>query len=121
MGDTIAMIFLIIVSAVCIIGGILLKSNADGSINETIGYRTARSVKNAETQRFANEYSGKLLIKCGVVSAVLSVLLEVFLLHFNVSGGWLISCLAEIALVLTVTAIVIVSTEKQLKNKFEEK
>lgn len=114
MGDTISIIFLIVMSAVYIIGGIVLQKAAEKDINETFGYRTERSVKNKETWKFANEYSGKLLIKCGIVSAVLALVLAV------IRCNWLVCCVAEAAILAAVVAIVIIFTEKQLKMREKE-
>ncbi len=88
-------------------------------INELIGYRTALSMKNADTWHFANTYCGRLWFKTGIISAVPVAVLH---LPFYYSSDDVIGIAAIV--ICTVMCGVMVATicitEKALHNNFTD-
>ena len=95
------------------VGYIMLKFPPK-NINYLYGYRTKRSMKTKEIQDFVQVYSSKLMIYCGLGLVTISV----FGLLFNVNEekGVLISTV----LIFITVAILIIKTEKKIKQKFKK-
>ncbi len=60
--------------------GWLLKKKAPKTVNWLFGYRTARSMKNDETWKFAQEKVGRLWLNWGLILLFFSLALLLFLL-----------------------------------------
>ena len=52
-------------------GYLFIKSPPD-VINSVIGYRTSMSSKNMDTWTFAHKYSGKVWLRSGIITAIIS-------------------------------------------------
>ena len=50
----------LIIPIVMLIGGRMMWKHCPKHINGIVGYRTARSMKNMDTWKFAHDYCGKL-------------------------------------------------------------
>ena len=62
----------------CMIGfGIFMHKNPPRKINGLFGYRTAMSMKNTDTWKFAHEYAGRLWWKIGLIITVPSVIAHI--------------------------------------------
>lgn len=88
-------------------------------INGLIGYRTAGSMKNMDTWRFANEYAGKLWWRIGWIMIVPTVL---SLVPFYGGESKVISNvgLVVLAVQITVLLVSIIPVEKALKKAFHD-
>lgn len=64
----------LLVPATMLLFGWMFRRGTPHQVNSLIGYRTARSMKNADTWRFAHSYCGRLWVRCGVVLLPLTVL-----------------------------------------------
>ena len=53
-----------------IVGGLLMYKKPPKDINCAVGYRTARSMKNKDTWKFAHDYCGRLWLKLGIILSV---------------------------------------------------
>ena len=105
-----------------IMAGIVLIRNADMEINNTFGYRTPRSTKNQETWRFANIYSGKIFIIGGSIGLAMIIAAAVIMKSMGMTKFiWLVGVILELVIVFTVIPINMVSTEKQLIKRFDDK
>lgn len=90
----------------CMIGfGILMLKKPPKKINGFFGYRTALSMKNTDTWRFAHEYAGRLWWKVGLIMAVPSLLSHI---PFYNSGEDAVGVLGLV--VMTLQCIVLVAT-----------
>ncbi|MCI8490294.1 MAG: SdpI family protein [Lachnospiraceae bacterium] len=72
----------LLIPIVMIAAGYLMWKHSPEKINRMVGYRTARSMKNADTWKFANEYCGRLWWKIGWM-----MLIPSFLIHIPFRSG----------------------------------
>ena len=111
---------LIIIPVVAIITGYIMKTRPPKEINNTVGYRTRRSKASQEAWDFANVYCGKNTFIYGIVSLPVSIVFYA-LLTVSVHWGELLAMLVVILVqTVTMTIVMIVSTEMKLKEKFGE-
>lgn len=101
------------VGAISIVTGFILLKYPPKNINFLYGYRTKNSMKSKEIWDFAQTYSAKLMIKGGFFFIVLGIISQFFGLSqsTNISigmGTLLLGCV-----------LLIVMTEKKIKQKFE--
>ncbi|MCI8605762.1 MAG: SdpI family protein [Hungatella sp.] len=99
--------------------GRMMYRHPPKSINGLVGYRTARSMKNPDTWKFAQDYCGRLWWKIGWRMAVPSVLIHLPLYGrsedlVGVVGG--ILCMVQYAVLIGC----IFPTERALKRNFTE-
>ena len=99
--------------------GVLFMKNPPKSINSLYGYRTKRSMRSQDAWNFAHRYFGKLWLVCGLVSIPLSLLPILFVvgkseLVINKTG------LIVIGLQVLLLLATIISTERVLKDNFDE-
>lgn len=59
--------------------GVIFIKRPPSTINGLYGYRTRMSSLNEETWRFAHDYSGKIWVRSGVITLLLSLPLIAFL------------------------------------------
>lgn len=118
----VSMAFAVLTSTVFIVAGIMLIRHADMEINNTFGYRTPRSTKNQEIWRFANIYSGKIFIIGGAIGLVLIIAAALIMKSTGVTKlVWLVGVILELVIVFTAIPINMVSAEKQLIKRFDDK
>ncbi|BAH07312.1 SdpI family protein [Clostridium kluyveri] len=110
-----AIVNLIFLSLVIIGGGFLCKSIANVNPHNGIGYRTKLSKKNADTWKEANIYGGNVLIICGAVYFVLT-LISVVVFYDNFNG--LIAVVLSIGIVPVILIGVFIS-EIHLRSIFD--
>ncbi len=107
------------VPVIMILCGRMMWKNPPKNINSMIGYRTARSMKNIDTWKFAHEHSGKLWWKIGWILFILSALV-----HIPIYGatdeviGKVGGILVSVQVVLLIGSIF--PTERALKNTFTD-
>lgn len=109
----------LLVPIVIIIGGLIMWKYPPRNINNLIGYRTYRSMKNMDTWIFAHKYCGKLWWKIGWITLFLSLVIS--MLFYGDSGN----TIAIVSLILmTIQFIIlmcsIISTERALKKTFTD-
>ena len=66
----------LIIPVVMLFGGYMMKTCPPRSISHWVGFRTALSMKNADTWAFAHACCGRVWWKAGWISLVLSVLVQ---------------------------------------------
>lgn len=106
-------------SLIMIAGGRFMWKHCPSSINSLVGYRTARSMQNTDTWRFANENCGKRWWKLGWLMLVPTALIQIpFYGKSDESIGLmgLVICIAECAVMIAS----IFPTEKALKRTFTD-
>ena len=74
-------VFMVLIPLVLLFAGWMMQFHPPKKQNVWIGYRTTRSMKNAETWRFANTYCGK----CWCISGGILLLIHV---HENANDGF---------------------------------
>ena len=109
---------LIIPLTMIVIGRIMWK-RPPRDINSFIGYRTARSMKNMDTWKFAHEYAGLLWWRLGWIVLIPSIAVHIPFYRssdnaIGALGGVL--CLIQCAIMIAT----IVLTERELKRNFTE-
>lgn len=98
--------------------GLRFEKNPPKEINAIFGYRTARSMKNQETWKFAHKYAGKLWKVCGLLVLLISVLVMGFVFEEDITtvsifGG--VICGVQIAVMICT----VIPTELALKKTFD--
>ena len=102
-----------------VIVGNMMRKHTPEKINGMIGYRTARSMKNIDTWKFAHDHCGRLWWKTGWI-----MLIPSFVVHipFYRSAENLIGLVA--AVLCTIQCVILIlsvfPTEKALKRAFTE-
>ena len=120
MGFWICMLISSLIVPLSMIGfGYYFAKGAPEQINTVFGYRTARSMKNAETWEFAHLHCGKTWRVAGWILLPVSCLAMLLVLGkdentVGIYGGW-ICCLQLIPLIAS-----IIPTEIALKRTFDE-
>lgn len=109
----------LLIPAVMIIGGRVMRKRCPKQINHVFGYRTARSMKNMDTWEFAHVHCGRIWWKSGFIMLVLSVLIHIPFYH---SGEDVLGILGIV--LMTIQCVVLVAsifpTEAALKKTFHE-
>ncbi|MBO4911595.1 MAG: SdpI family protein [Butyrivibrio sp.] len=105
------------IPALMIVLGWLLWKHYPKEINGMLGYRTKRSMKNAETWKFGNEYCGRLWNRLGLLLIIPSIIVLIPL--FTSSEETLANvCVPLIVFQLVLLVGSIIPTEIALKKKF---
>lgn len=117
----IILIVIFIIPVALIFGGIILKQCALSDVDNTVGYKTKRSMSSREAWTFANRICGNLWIIGGIISVILSVTIPLilYILKDDTAG----ICSGIVILILQIIAFVlsVVTVEKKLASKFEHK
>ncbi len=102
-----------------LIGGFIMKYHPPKSINYVFGYRTRRSTLSQETWDFAHTCCGKLWIKIGIISLILSVAIQIPFIKSEQALSILTTVLSIAQIVLIIISIIPV--ERALKRTFDDK
>ena len=89
------------------------------TINALYGYRTARSMKNQETWRFAHETCGRLWVRLGAVLLLLSLAAAAMTFGRGVETAGIVSAAVVVVQVVVVIGS-IVPVERALKRNFDD-
>ncbi len=109
----------LLIPVIMLFFGTVFSKTAPKEINYIFGYRTARSMKNEDTWKFAHTLLGKIWTRCGLVMLVFSVvsMLFVFGKSRDITGNiGLVITFAQLLLLL----LTIVPVEKALKENFDK-
>jgi len=110
--------FALQVPALMVVLGVLMEKKPPQEISRIYGYRTARSMQNADTWRFAHLYCGRLWRWTGLLLAAVTALAFVLLLGSSlqtIAFFGLGACLLQtVVLVLTILPV-----ELKLKHTFD--
>ena len=109
----------ILIPVIMIIFGRIMWKHVPKKINGVVGYRTAMSMKNMDTWRFAHEYCGKLWWKTGWNMLAVSVVVQLPFVH---SGENTVGILGAVLCLIqcTVLVVTILPVEKALKRTFDQ-
>jgi len=113
-------IMLLLVPAVMVGFGAYFMKRAPKKINYVFGYRTARSMKNEDTWKFAHNFIGKIWLVCGAVLLVVGTA-SFFIFTANKNeNAESIASLVIFGVQLLVLMCSIIPTESALKKTFDE-
>ena len=107
------------ISLIILIGGIFICKYTPRKINSLIGYRSARSMKNMDTWKFANRYCGRLWITVGIPLTAAAVLVHTLLIKKSdeiVSAVGLSFMFVSLALLI----LSLILTERAIKRNFND-
>lgn len=113
-----SLIMTAIISLTMIVFGFLLAKKTPKEINSLIGYRTPMSTKNRDTWEFAHKYSGKIWMKSGITTAIISFLLALTLQSLSIYNELMV---ALIYIQILILLLVIPFTEIALRKTFDKK
>lgn len=102
-------------SIIFIIVGVILKVWPPKEINYIFGYRTFFAMKNQETWKEGNEFSGTMMILSGVIALIFSLLITV--LYWNYPH--ISTSISSIGTILLIVGFVFY-TEIHLRKIFDE-
>ena len=111
------LVMCLLLPGIMLLFGCRFKKSAPKDINPVFGYRTALSMKNRETWRFAHEHCGRLWIRLGLALLPVSIVPMLFVLK---STEDVIGTVGS-AVMLLETAVLILSvipTQRALKRNF---
>lgn len=108
-----------LIPALMIIGGRIMWKHPPKEINDLIGYRTSRSMKNIDTWIFAHKYSGKLWWSIGWLITPITIVAHV---PFYASSDHSVEILSLILIAIQTILLIftIFLTERALKKRFTE-
>ncbi len=109
----------LLIPLIMLLFGIMMMVSAPNNINYIFGYRTARSMKNQDTWKFAHEYCGRLWWRIGLIMLIPTVLVHI---PFYNSNEKVVGTVAIIVMViqLIVLFVSIIPTEIALKKNFND-
>lgn len=97
--------------------GRMMWKHPPKNINGIIGYRTARSMKNMDTWKYAHHYCGRLWWNIGWIMLVPSILVHIPFYHSSENKIGILSCvLCTIQCILLLVPVFF--TERALKRVF---
>ncbi len=108
-----------LVPVIMIVVGRWLWKHTPKEINDLLGYRTTRSMKNINTWNFANKYGGKLWWKFGWIVLLLSIIAHIPFMKSSDNWFGILSLMVVITQTV-VLLLTIIPVEKALKNKFDD-
>lgn len=97
-------------------GCLFIKSPPD-KINSVIGYRTSMSSKNMDTWTFSHKYSGKVWLRSGIITAMIS---SVFIFALQNLKNYNQLMLVLFYIQIAVLLVVIPLTEIALRKVFDK-
>ena len=109
----------LIIPAVMLFGGYMMKTCPPRSISRWVGFRTALSMKNADTWAFAHACCGRVWWKAGWISLVLSMLVQP---PFAKAGEETLETLALVMVLVQSFVLLgtVVYVQRELKRAFDE-
>lgn len=113
-------IMLLLIPAVMVGFGAYFMRRAPKKINYVFGYRTARSMKNEDTWKFAHKLIGKIWLVCGTVLLVGGVAFFFVFTSGKDENAASIASLVILGVQLLVLMCSIIPTEIALKKNFDE-
>ena len=110
----------LIIPAVMLFGGYMMKTCPPRNISCWVGFRTALSMKNADTWAFAHACCGRVWWKAGWISLALSVLGQ---LPFAKAGEETLETLALVMVLAQSFMLLgtVVYVQRELKLMFDER
>lgn len=102
----------LLTGGVFLVAGLIQLRFPPRSINHIYGYRTARSMKSAESWYFAQRYSARIMIGMGLILGLLAVVGRLFRLPDSL--GATVPTIVMLAMVIGMIARV----EGELKKRF---
>ena len=102
----------LLVGSIFFVMGFIMYKFPPKEINYLYGYRTSNSMKSKERWDFAQVYSAKLMIYCGVFLMIFSGFGLVF--HLPISRGVFVSSIA----IFVSLGVLIYKTERAITQKF---
>lgn len=107
----------LLIPILMIVAGNMMWKHAPKEINGLIGYRTTRSMKNADTWKFAQDYCGRLWWKIGWIMLPVSFVIHI---PFYRSSKDIIGIVG--AILCTIQCFILIGSifpvERALKRKF---
>ena len=108
-----------LIPAIMLLLGTRFQRHPPEKINHVYGYRTARSMRNQETWKFAHETCGKLWVRLGAVLLVSAVLASVLTFKRGIETVGIVS-----AVVVTLQTLALIGSifpvERALKRNFDD-
>lgn len=106
------------IPVVMLLAGRMMRKHCPGEINGVIGYRTKRSMKNADTWSFAHEYCGGLWQRLGLIMIVPTVLIHLPFRHCGENAIGIVGIIVAAVQCIAMLASVFL-TEHALKKTFD--
>ncbi|MCM1499236.1 MAG: SdpI family protein [Clostridium sp.] len=109
----------LLIPILMVAAGRMMWKHAPEKINGLVGYRTARSMKNIDTWKFAQEHCGRLWWKIGWVMLIPSFVVHLPFYHSSENRIGVVA-----AILCTVQCVILIAsifpTERALKRIFTE-
>ncbi|MBP3442093.1 MAG: SdpI family protein [Clostridia bacterium] len=108
-----------LIPLIMIISGGCFSRKAPKKINNLFGYRTALSMKNEDTWKFAHKHMGKLWFRSGII--MLPVSIAAMFLALGKGENTVYSFATVITLIQTILLVILIfPTEAALRKNFDK-
>lgn len=108
-----------LIPLIMIISGRCFSRKAPKKINNLFGYRTALSMKNEDTWKFAHKHMGKLWFRSGII--MLPVSIAAMFLALGKGENTVYSFATVITLIQTILLVMLIfPTEAALRKNFDK-
>ena len=109
----------ITVPVIMAVAGLLMWARCPKEINSFFGYRTARSMKNMDTWKFAHKYAGTVCFLAGLIAIVPTIVAQ---LPFYRSPDNVVGTVSVVIITVQCTILIlpIILTETALKKTFND-
>ena len=109
----------ILIPFIMIVAGRIMWKHPPKKINWFVGYRTASSMRNADTWKFAHEHSGRLWWKLGWLVLIPSILIHI---PFYGKSDDALGIVSVILMVVQLIVLIgsVVPTSRALRREFTE-
>jgi uncharacterized membrane protein len=109
----------LLIPIIMIVFGLVFIKRPPKKINDIYGYRTAMSMKNDDTWRFAHRFIGRLWMIIGAAALPVSAAAMFFVLDSDMAGIGLFGVVVALTQCFLLI-IPIIPTEKALRRTFDE-
>ena len=109
----------LLVPVTMLVGGIIMSKHHPKQINGLFGYRTAHSMQNVDTWKFAHNYCGRVWWKVGLITFVITILSHLPFYNSNEDVIGIVSLVVMTVQIITLI-IPVFMTESALKKTFNE-
>jgi len=109
----------LLIPVLMLVFGLWFYKNPPKKISSYFGYRTLRSMKNIHTWTFAHQFFGKILLRNGIISLIITLMVMFLILHETNENITLYGTILTMILVVFMI-LPIIPTEKELKKTFDD-
>jgi len=109
----------LLIPVLMLVFGLWFYRKPPKKISSYFGFRTMRSMKNINTWTFAHQFCGKILLRNGIVSLIITIM-AMYLIFNETNENIVLYGTIHTMLLVVFMILPIISTEKELKKTFDD-